>query len=74
MKTLGLAVLMAVLGFGFGSQLHSQVPGRPKTSLEQLQLIKTSNQQMLEKQAATLQKLVELEKESSQLKAFARRG
>lgn len=73
MKTSLTLALSATALFVLASDLHSQAPAAPKSPLEILQTMKAKNQELLEKQAQTLQKLDELEKESVQLKAFGKR-
>lgn len=74
MKTLTLSLTIAIsLTLGLAS-LQSQAPAAPRTSKEALQLMKTANEKMLERQAATLLKLAELEKSAQQLRLFAARN
>ena len=73
MKTLTFAGLMAVLCLAWTGVLHSQGPA-PKTPLQQLEALKAQNQQLLEKQAATLTHLAEMEKLSAQLKVMGKRS
>lgn len=70
MKTLlTLAALLAL-----GLQLHSQAPVVVKSPLQTLQAIKQKNQELIEKQTATLQKLEALAKDAEQLKIFGKRS
>ena len=66
------AVLIATVG-AVTAQLHSQAPA-PKTPLEQLRLVRTQNQQLLEKQTATIVKLDELQKEAAQIRFMTKRS
>lgn len=74
MKTTPLFLIGACLLALSGSTLHSQSPAAPRTVPQALQELKMRNQRLLEQQAATLQKLDELEKASAQLRIFARRS
>lgn len=67
-----LLVLVAIVGVA--GSLRSQLPGAPKSPLQQLQAMKTQNQQLIEKQNATLQKLDELQKTASQIKVLTKRS
>jgi len=73
MKTLLSLTLSAVALFAFALDLHSQAPVAPATPLQILQAMKAKNQQLIEKQTQTLQKLDELEKEADQIKTLAKR-
>ena len=76
MKTFLTLALSATALLALAFDLHSQAPAAPaapKSPLEILQTMKVKNQELLEKQTQTLQKLDELEKESVQLKAFGKR-
>ena len=73
MKSLVTSVIVLAAIFALCAQLQSQTPGVPKTPLEQLQAMKLKNQEILEKQAETLKKLGEMELQSDQIKAFAKR-
>ncbi|MES2570884.1 MAG: hypothetical protein V4710_12630 [Verrucomicrobiota bacterium] len=73
MKRISLIALI-VAGIWTG-RLYSQLaPVTVKTPLQQIQALKVQNQQLLEKQAATLTKLIEMEKEASQLKFLTKRS
>ena len=87
MKTFLTLALSATALLALALDLHSQVPAAPdqaaavpnqgavlpKSPLEILRTMKAKNQELLEKQAQTLQKLDELEKESVQLKTLGKR-
>ena len=73
MKTLLSLTLPAAAFFALALDLHSQAPAAPQTPLQILQATKVKNAELLEKQAATLLKLDELDKDASQLKTFAKR-
>jgi hypothetical protein len=65
---------LAVAGLlALASQLYSQAPGTPKTPLEQLQVIKLKNKELIDRQSATLEKLDVLQKEAEQVKFLAKR-
>jgi hypothetical protein len=74
MKTFPIYFVIAISAFTFTSHLHSQAPAAPKTPLQQVQALKAQNQQVLEKQAATLVKLDALQKEAAQIKFLAARS
>jgi hypothetical protein len=75
-----LFLLVLVAGLGTGSPtLHSQTPGVPPavltgSPLEQLKTIRDQNAKLLQQQAATLQKLDEIEKTAQTLKVLGRRS
>ena len=73
MKTFLSLTLSATALFALALNLHSQVPAAPKTPLQIIEAMKAKNAELLEKQAATLLKLDDLEKESGQLKTFGKR-
>lgn len=68
--TLSVAALLAL-----AANLHSQAPApaAPPSPLQTLQAMKAKNQELIEKQTQTLQKLDEIEKEAEQLKIFGKR-
>jgi hypothetical protein len=74
MKTFLLSILTALAGLALTAQLQSQAPAAPKTPLEQLRTVKAQNQQLLEKQTATIVKLDELQKEAAQIRFMSKRG
>jgi uncharacterized protein HemX len=74
MNKLTLIALTAAFALSATGLLHSQAQGVPKTPLQQLQDIKTKNQQQIDKQAALLQKLEELDKNAQQLRIMGRRN
>lgn len=73
MKTILPFLLSIAAVFALTVKLHSQAPGAAKTPLQQVQALKAKNQQLLEKQAQTLLKLDEIEKQSEQLKFLGKR-
>ena len=73
MNKLTLIAVAAAFALAATGRIHSQAQGLPKSPLQQLQDIKAKNQQQVEKQAALLQKLEELEKNAQQLKFMGRR-
>ena len=73
MKTLlSLALSVAAL-LALATNLHSQAPEAPKSPMQILQAMKAKNQEVIEKQTQTLQKLDDLEKDAEQLKIFGKR-
>ena len=74
MKTSTVSALIAVCIFAFGAHLYSQTPATPKTPVQQLQEIKAANTRQLERQAATLLKLDELQKAAQQIKFLGKRA
>ncbi len=73
MKTLLSLTLSVAALLALATNLHSQAPAAPKSSLQILQAMKAKNQDLIEKQTLTLQKLDEIEKEAEQLKIFGKR-
>ena len=73
MKTLTLFLWSAAAIFAISGPLHSQ-NAPAKTPLEALQTLKTQNNALLEKQAATLLKLDEIAKEAQQIKFLGKRS
>ncbi len=74
MKTLSLFLWSAAVALALGTTLHSEAPAAAPTPLEAVQKIKTQNAILLEKQAATLQKLDEVAKEAQQIKFLGKRS
>ena len=72
-RALSLAALAAILGAGSLS-LHSQAPAPAGTPVGQLKAIRDQNAKLLEQQAATLQKLDEIEKTSQTIKVLGKRA
>lgn len=68
-----LSFAVAIL-LTLGVNLHSQAPAVPRTTLQVLQAMKAKNQELIEKQKATLIQLETLEKEAEQMKIFAKRS
>ena len=73
MKTFFSLTLSATALFALALKLHSQAPAAPKTPLQIIEAMKAKNAELLEKQAATLLQLDDLEKASGQLKTFGKR-
>lgn len=75
-----LLLLALVAGFGAGfPMLHSQAPSPAPvipagTPLQQLKAIRDLNAKLLEQQAATLQKLEDLDKAAQALKLLGKRS
>ncbi len=70
MKRLTILILAGLLA-GL-APLHSQAPAK-QSAIERLQTLKAQNEKLLEQQAATLQRLEEIQKEAQQLRILARR-
>ena len=73
MKTLLSLALSVVALLALAGNLHSQAPAAPQSPAQILQAMKAKNQEIIEKQTATLLKLDELEKEAEQIKVLAKR-
>ena len=73
MKTPLLLLIGCTMAFAVGNLAHSQAPAAPQTPLQQLQIIKAKNKQLLDRQAVTLKQLDELQVESQQLKFLGKR-
>ena len=68
-------VSLAILGSAaLTLTVRSQAPAPAQTPLQMLQILKANNQKILDQQAATLQKIDEIQKETHQLRIFARRS
>ncbi len=74
MKNILSHLLTAVAVLALTATLHSQAPGAAKTPLQQVQGLKAKNQELIEKQKQTLEKLDEIEKQSAQLKFLGKRS
>ena len=74
MKNFLSHLLNAAAVFALTATLHSQAPGAARTPLQQAQALKAKNQELIEKQKQTLDKLDELEKAAAQLKIFGKRS
>ena len=74
MKNLQFLALVAGCVIAFGVKLHSQAPATGKTTIQQLQDMKTENQLLLEKQNTTLQKLDEMIEQARTIKTWAKRA
>ena len=72
MRTIIILAMAALLGLAVRSE--SQVSAQPKSSLQLAQAAKAANQTQLDKQAALLLKLDELQKEATQIKFLTKRG
>jgi hypothetical protein len=70
---LPIALVVLLVG-SFGTSVLSQTAPAPKTPLELLHAMKAKNQATLDKQAALLLKLDELQKEAAQVKFLSKRG
>jgi hypothetical protein len=69
-----LSVLVFTIVIALSATLRSQAPNASgKTPLQTLQAMKLQNQQLAEKQAQTLLRLDEIEKETQQLKFLGKR-
>ena len=74
MKTSTVSALIACCVFALSAQLYSQAPVTPKTPVQQLQELKAANARQIERQAATLLKLDELQKAAQQIKFLGKRS
>ena len=74
MKTIVLFLLCAAFAFALTADVRSQAAQPVATPLEQLQSIKAGNAKLLERQAATLQKLEEMRLQAQQIKNFTKRS
>lgn len=74
MKRLAITGLVLLGSIAFTLTVRSQAPAPAQTPLQALQVLKANNQKILNQQDATLQKLDELQKETHQLRIFARRS
>lgn len=74
MKRLAITGLVLLGSVTFTLTVRSQAPAPAQTPLQALQVLKANNQKILNQQEATLQKLDELQKETHQLRIFARRS
>ena len=75
MKRFLAAVLSGVfLSVILTGSVFSQAAAGERMPIERLQEMKEQNQRLLEKQAATLQKLEEMAKEAEQLKFMSKRS
>jgi hypothetical protein len=73
-RTLLSSILALALVGSFAASVQSQTAVTPKSTLQQLQEMKTRNTVTLEKQEALLLKLEDLNKEASQIKFLTKRG
>ena len=53
---------------------HAPVQPNAQTTVQALQLLKATNDEILKKQTATLQQLEEIEKAAAQIKIYSKRG
>ena len=67
-------LLILALAAAFAFRVHSQSVTGAKSTLQQLQAVKAANQELLEKQAALMLKLDEIQKEAAQVKFLCKRG
>ncbi len=74
MKTLPLILAATLLLGAFLLRVESQGFGEAKTPLQQLQALKAENAKLLDRQAATLLKFDEVQKDASQMRIFASKG
>jgi hypothetical protein len=68
-----IAIALTAL-LALGVRVQSQSPNVPKSTLQQLEEMKTVNQATLDKQAAAITKLDEILKQAEQTKILNRRG
>ena len=69
-----LSALALALVLALGVRVHSQNVLVPKTTLQQLEEMKAVNQATLDKQAALLLRLDEIQKQAQQTRFMNRRG
>ena len=74
MKSTLILSFATVALFALSLNLHSQAPAASKSPIQILQAMKAKNQELIEKQKATLTQLDALEKEAEQMKIFAKRS
>ncbi len=74
MKTLPLSLAVIFLACALTAGVQSQTSAAPKTPLQHLQAMKVENQKLLEKQAATLLRLDEVQKEATQVRFLTKRS
>ena len=74
MKTLPFLLLSLALMSGLTSDVRSQAAAPLQTALQQLQAMRLQNQQLIDKQTATITKLDELQLQAQQLKFFGKRS
>ncbi|HEV7867114.1 MAG TPA: hypothetical protein VGO90_05500 [Chthoniobacteraceae bacterium] len=74
MKPFTFLLLGLALTAGLTSDVRSQAAAPPRSALQQLQAIVVQNQQLIQRQAATVAKLEELQLQAQQLKFFGKRS
>ncbi len=67
-----LALVVAAV-IGFAANLHSQGVA-PKSTLDRLKEVKAKNDDLIEKQKATLTKLDEMDKQAEQMRFLTKRS
>ena len=74
MNRTALLSFATALILALGVRVHSQSVTGAKNTIQQLESLKAANAALLEKQAAMLIKLDELQKEAAQTKFMVKRG
>lgn len=73
MKKFAPTLIAVAALLGLGLNLHSQGIA-PKSPLDKLRATKAKNDEIIKAQAATLEKLDELDKQAEQMRFFVKRG
>ena len=73
MKKFSLALIAVSAFLGLALNLHSQGI-LPKTPVQKLHELKAKNDEIIQKQNTTLEKLDELDKQAEQMRFFVKRG
>ncbi|HSI14425.1 MAG TPA: hypothetical protein VK961_20410 [Chthoniobacter sp.] len=73
MKKFAPAFIAVSALLGLAVNLHSQGI-LPKTPVQKLRELKAKNDEIIQKQSATLEKLDELDKQAEQMRFFVKRG
>ena len=74
MKPILSHLITAAAVLALTATLHSQAPGAARSPLQQVQALKAKNQELIEKQKQTLEKLDDVEKQAAQLKILGKRS
>lgn len=73
MKKFAPAIIAVAALLGLAVNLHSQGI-LPKSPVEKLRGFKAKNEEIIKAQAATLEKLDEIDKQAEQMRFFSKRG
>lgn len=74
MKTRIHFLAVAGVALALAAEVNSQTAQVPRTPVQQLQAMRAKNAELIEKQAATLQKLEEMRLQAQQLKFLGKRS